>query len=127
MSIYFDPQSHLVAVNVLLKGPERDYYARLALDTGATYTMISKEVLELIGYNPDSLPKIVNFTTGSGMESASSLRVNQIEALGQKLTDFPLVAFTLPPSALIDGLLGLDFFRGRILTIDFQKGEVSLQ
>ena len=33
---------------------------------------------------------------------------------------------TLPPSASVDGLLGLDFFRGQILNLDFRTGVVML-
>jgi hypothetical protein len=33
---------------------------------------------------------------------------------------------TLPPSAGVDGLLGLDFFRGQVLTVDFHKGMIAL-
>jgi len=51
-------------------------------------------------------------TTGSGVEYAPLLLVRRVEALGQGRTDFPVVAHTLPPSASVDGLLGLDFFRG---------------
>ncbi len=33
---------------------------------------------------------------------------------------------TLPPSAGVDGLLGLDFFRGERLTVDFRTGRLIL-
>jgi hypothetical protein len=39
---------------------------------------------------------------------------------------FPIIAHTLPPSATVDGLLGLDFFRGQQLNIDFRRGEITL-
>jgi len=37
-----------------------------------------------------------------------------------------ILCHTLPPSAGVDGLLGLDFFRGQRVTIDFQHGEVTI-
>ena len=49
-----------------------------------------------------------------------------IRALGQERTNFPLLGHTLPPSASIDGLLGLDFLRGQVLNIDFRQGTISL-
>jgi hypothetical protein len=36
------------------------------------------------------------------------------------------LSHTLPPSAGIDGLLGLDFMRGQRLEIDFVRGFVTL-
>ena len=42
------------------------------------------------------------------------------------LSDFPIVCHTLPPSAAVDGVLGLDFFRGTRLVLDFRKGLVTV-
>ncbi len=52
--------------------------------------------------------------------------MSRIKALGQERTNFSVLGHTLPPSASIDGLLGLDFMRGQVLNIDFAKGRVSL-
>jgi hypothetical protein len=68
----------------------------------------------------------VQFTTGSGVESAPRLTIDKIETLDQERLHFPVVAHTLPPSASVDGVLGLDFFRNYVLTLDFQKGEITL-
>ena len=46
--------------------------------------------------------------------------------LGRDCADFPVLAHTLPPSAGVDGLLGLDFVRGGRLTVDFRAGHVTL-
>jgi hypothetical protein len=37
-----------------------------------------------------------------------------------------VVTHTLPPSSAIDGLLGLNFFREKVLTVDFVSGTVDL-
>lgn len=126
MSTPFDPKHHLVGIEVRLFGPSGSIKARLALDTGASSTVIAKETLITIGYDPDALPKTVNFTTGSGVESAARVSVDKLEALGQERQRFPVIAHTLPPSATIDGVLGLDFLRNHILILDFQKGEITL-
>jgi hypothetical protein len=39
---------------------------------------------------------------------------------------FSVLAHTLPPSAGVDGLLGLDFLRGQVLTVDFRSGRVTV-
>jgi hypothetical protein len=66
-------------------------------------------------------------TTASGVETAPRLRVERVEALGTERRDFPLVCHTLPPSVGVDGVLGLDFFRGQRLVVDFRRGVVSLE
>ena len=45
---------------------------------------------------------------------------------GQERVDFAVLGHTLPPSAGVDGLLGLDFLRGQSLTVDFRTGHVTL-
>ena len=122
----FNPQHGLIIIVVRLFGPAGEYGARLALDTGASSTVISKEILVTIGYNPDALPKTVNFTTGSQVESASRVTVDKLQALGQERPHFSVIAHTLPPTASLDGPLGLDFFRNHILTLDFQNGQITL-
>lgn len=126
MSTQFDPQHHLVGIEVRLFGSSGNIKARLALYTGASSTVIAKETLITIGYDPDILPKTVNFTTGSGIESAARISVDKVEALGQERLNFAVIAHTLPPTAGIDGVLGLDFLRNRVLTLDFQNGEITL-
>ncbi len=122
----FNAQQGLIIVRVTLSGPAGKRTTRLALDTGASSTLVSKEILIAIGYDPDILPKSVNFTTGSGVESAARVEVSALEALGQMRTKFSVIAHTLPPTASIDGVLGLDFLRYNVLTIDFQKGAITL-
>jgi hypothetical protein len=46
--------------------------------------------------------------------------------LGQHRFVFPVIGQTLPPSSGVDGLLGLDFLRDQILTIDFRLGQITL-
>jgi len=40
--------------------------------------------------------------------------------------DFPVLGHTSPPSAGVDGLIGLDFFRDRNLLIDFRAGQITV-
>jgi hypothetical protein len=46
--------------------------------------------------------------------------------LGQHRFGFPVLAYTLPVSASVYGLLGLDFLRDQVLTIDFRAGQITL-
>ncbi len=65
-------------------------------------------------------------TTASGVEYVPRLALDRIDVLGQQRRAFPVVAHTLPPSATVDGLLGLDFFREIRVTIDFFEGRITL-
>lgn len=124
---HFNSKSGLIVVTCNIIGPSGNRYARLALDTGATSTIICKEIVVAIGYDPESLADYVKITTGSGVETTVRLNVARIEALGQSREVFPIIAHTLPPTAAVDGLLGLDFFRDHILTLDFKNGQIGLE
>ena len=126
MSFPFDSQQGLIIIRTELWGPAGSIVLRLALDTGATGTVVNIGMLVTIGYDPALAPDRIQITTGSGVEFAPRVTLDKITALGQERTDFPVLGHTLPPSAGIDGLLGLDFFRGQSLTVDFRTGQVTL-
>jgi predicted aspartyl protease len=126
MSDSFNPHRGLVIVRIELFGPSGSANLRLALDTGASGTLINVGLLVAIGYDPALAPTRVQVTTGSGVEYGPRIEVSRLTALGQERTAFPVLAHTLPPSATIDGLLGLDFLRGQLLQIDFRQGRITL-
>lgn len=126
MRYSFDRHVGLIIVRSELFGPSGSIVVRLALDTGATGTTVNAGLLNAIGYDPALVPDRIQLTTGSGVEYAPRLSVSRIEALGQERMNFPVVAHTLPPTASVDGLLGLDFFRDQELNLDFRSGVVVL-
>ncbi len=125
MSYSFNPERGLVVVHAEVFGPSGSIVLRLALDTGATGTMINVAPLTAIGYDPSLAPDRVQVTTGSGVEFTPRVAVTRIKAMGQERSHFRVLVHTLPPSASVDGLLGLDFLRGQIVNIDFRQGNIS--
>ena len=126
MSFTFDPGQGLIVVRAELWGPSGSGVLQLALDTGATSTVVNVGMLVAIGYDPAMTVDRVQVTTGSGLEFAPRVVLQRVIALGQERSGFPVLGHTLPPSAGVDGLLGLDFFHSLNLTIDFRAGEVTL-
>jgi len=126
MSFPFNPHQGLVIVQAELDGPSGKAVVRLALDTGATGTLINAALFVAVGYDPALAPNRIQVTTGSGVAFVPRISVNKISALGQERENFPILCHTLPSSASVDGLLGLDFLRGQMLTIDFRNGQIDL-
>lgn len=126
MTSSFDPRRGLIVVRAELDGPSGSAILRLALDTGATSTLVNAAMLVAIGYDPVLAADRVQVTTGSGVEFAPRVELQRLTALGQERFGFPVLGHTLPPSAGVDGLLGLDFFRDLSLTIDFRAGQLRL-
>lgn len=127
MSFPFDSEQGLIVVHAELIGPTGSALLRLALDTGATATLVNVGMLVSIGHDPALSSDRLQVTTGSGVEFAPRITLDKITALGEERKDFPILCHTLPPSAGVDGLLGLDFFRTRMLTIDFHIGQISIE
>lgn len=101
--------------------------AQLALDTGATKTVLNWNPLIAVGYDPAATIERTEITTGSGIEYAPRLTIDKLSAMGHERTTFPLLCHSLPPSAGVDGLLGLDFLVGHRLLVDFQQGFATLE
>jgi hypothetical protein len=99
---------------------------RLILDTGATTSLIRSTLLVAVGYDPNGSPDRVKVTMGNGVELVPRIVLNRLSALGQHRLAWPVLAHSLPSAAGIDGLLGLDFFRGMALTVDFRNGRIDL-
>lgn len=126
MSVSFDPSQGLVVLPARIHGPAGDVIARLALDTGATGTMINWELLVLVGYDPAAVEERIQVTTGSSVEFVPQVPLQRLECIETERQNFPVLCHTLPPTAMVDGLLGLDYLRGRRLEIDLLKGSVLL-
>jgi predicted aspartyl protease len=125
MIIKFDATQGLIVIPTRLYGSQADTIIHLARDTGATGSMINWDVAILLGYDPSSVKDRIQITTGSGVEFAPRIVIEKIDVMGRSIENFPMLCHTLPPSATVDGLLGLDFFRGERLILDFQKGIID--
>jgi predicted aspartyl protease len=126
LTFAFDPQNGLIIVRAELTGPSGSGILRLALDTGATATLVNVAMLVAIGYDPALTTDRVQVTTGSGVEFAPRVELQRLTALGQERYGLQVLGHTLPPSSGVDGLLGLDFFRGLNLSIDFRLGQLRI-
>ncbi len=89
--------------------------------------MVNWDVLVLLGYDPAVVPDRVQVTTGSGVEFVPLIVTQKVEALGRERGAFPVLCHTLPPSATVDGVLGLDYLRGQRLIVDLRQGIVTLE
>ena len=126
MSFPFDQHGRLLYVQAQLSGPSGVAFLTLALDTGATRTLISPEMAVEVGYDPSQAEQYSQMTTGSRVERVPLLTLDKLVSLGQERLDLIVACHPLPPSAGIDGLLGLDFFREQNLNIDFRAGLITL-
>ena len=126
MSVAFNSTSGHILVPVDLFGPIGQASVLLILDTGATRTLIHPRILTSVGHNPSLVPAQVTMTSASGQTAVPLVPVAKLTALGHDSVNFPVLAHALPANAPADGLLGLDFLRGKVLQVNFQVGQITL-
>ena len=100
--------------------------APFALDTGASRTFISVRLAESLGLEHKHASKRARITTVSGIENPAILAVQSVEALGLRRENLEVLCHPLPAESMIDGLLGMDFFDGCRLTINFREHSITV-
>jgi len=127
--VVFDPSAGTIVVDLLLEAADgrSSLVIPVALDTGASLTIISNDIMGRLGYDPAN-PALdrQRIVTGSGIEYAPRTAVRSASAIGQKVAHLDVLCHDLPPESGVDGLLGLNFLRQFKLTIRFRKGIIDL-
>ena len=127
MSERFDSKGPRVGVMGYLSGPQRTVRVRFVIDTGASLSVVRPSILQFAGYEVATPSrKTVRMTTVSGVIEAPVIPVKGFYSLEIERSPFAVVAYDFA-SQKIDGLLGLDFLRFDILTLDFHHGTISLR
>lgn len=125
MTVSFDLADNLVIVDAEIEGPSGNLGIQLVLDTGTSQTIVRQGLLPRLGfYSTGATSSVVS--AGGGL-TMTEFTVVRLAALNDVEHNFSILAADLPLSVPADGLLGLDFLRGKELRIDFQTGEIELQ
>jgi predicted aspartyl protease len=122
----FDARSGPILVDAEVTGPVRSMTVTLILDTGATTSLLKDSVLIALGFDLSIVTDRVQMTTGSAVAGVPRVTLTRLTAIGQHRIGLPVLAYNLHASVSVSGLLGLDFFRGQALTIDFRAGDLSI-
>lgn len=115
---------------ILVNGLINDNGILLALDTAATQTVIDLNTLLIMGYKISDASEIVYLETSNGVIEARRIHAEIFSALGTEHSNYELFTYDFLLSGITspyDGLLGLDFFKDKILTIDFRNQELWVE
>lgn len=122
--IRLDPRASLIILDVKLEG-KITLHARLVLDTGASFVVLSKRMVQELGLRLN--PKhVISTTTASKVEQVPLTSILKVTTLAQTARNVPCLVKDLPSESGVDGLLGLSFLRHFTLTLDFVHGKLSL-
>ncbi len=126
-TFHFDPASNLILVAATLTGKTGSMDLTLAVDTGASITLIEPGIIDFLGYSAKDGEKISIVSSALGNEAGYTLRIPRFKCLGHVLHDFLINVHDLPASTGVDGLLGLNFLRHFVVTIDYHKGLIRTE
>lgn len=99
----------IISLYVEFQGPTTKRIIKMALDTGATFTMIPPEIAMDIGYDPTISKKRIEISTASGLIIVPIIRIKTASCFGTKVKNIEVVCHNLPPESPVEGLLGLNF------------------
>jgi len=121
----FDKTAPVIVVRAKIKGPNFSLGTRLALDTGATFTILPWKIIRQLGLKIDP-DRLETTTTATTVETVPLVIVPKITFLGKSVRNTPCLVKDLPPESGVDGLLGLSFLHHFSLTINFKKGLLEI-
>ena len=124
--VEFNKNLPLIIVPVSINSRKKIWDLKFAVDTGSTVTMIDIDIMYNIGYYQKDAIKTIQTLTASKSETAYEFKINNISAIGIIRHNFNVIARSLPIRLGIDGLLGLNFFKNKELTIDFKLSEIRI-
>jgi len=125
----FDIAKNLIIVNMAIEGLDGEELRILpvALDTGASFTIIPWDIAISLGYDPARVTRRRRIITGSGVEYAPVITVRKLTAIGESIANIEVLCHDLPEDSKVDGLLGLNFLRHFDIDISFSKGTVDIR
>jgi len=122
----FDRKQPLVIVEVTVKVDGKLKVFNFAVDTGATITLVSDDAMKRMGYTQANSICTTHTITASKPETVHEYSLDNIMAIGLIRRNFKVISRSLPIGLGIDGLLGLNFFKHKELTIDFKLSEIRI-
>jgi len=126
MTQNFDPDKGAILVPAHIAGPKGRDEIELLLDTGCTWTVLRPSVLASLKYDLSQPLRRLSATTASGNVDVDIFQLESLSTLGKQCSPYFVAVRDLPAESPGDGLLGLDFFEGHLLQIDFRQSTVTL-
>jgi len=109
-------EAGLLIAYARLSGPNGSRLVRVAVDTGATTTMIPPHAALAIGVNPARSAAFRETLTASGKELIPLVVIPEVRLFEATFRRVSLACHELPAESPIDGLLGLDLL-GRLRAV----------
>lgn len=95
-----------------------------AVDTGATYTVISQELADTLHLRPTSKTPRITLQTANGRIQVPLVTLDALTLNGLESANITAAIHQLDESSMISGLLGLNFLNRFQMTVDSRKNQL---
>jgi predicted aspartyl protease len=122
-----NPFSQLVMVDIEMWNKNKNSYSKFSItvDTGASVTTISTDILFQAGYDIKS-GRLNRITTASGIEYVKEVFVEKIRLDKIEMDNVLVYAHTFPQESFSTGVLGLNVLSAFDVNFLFSKGLITL-
>jgi predicted aspartyl protease len=120
----------LITVSGYIQWANSLTYVRLAIDTGATHSVLDANVLYAKGWKASPKKPDTKVRTASGVIDGYLVHLPQIQVLGETRDNLSVFVFdflSVGSAENYDGLLGLDFFETVELCISLTTNELRVR
>ncbi|HWO42446.1 MAG TPA: TIGR02281 family clan AA aspartic protease [Candidatus Eisenbacteria bacterium] len=124
VSVPFEKNGSIVIVDARVNGKAS---AKLIVDTGASYTMISSAMARELGIEADPGRRTVPFHTANGIIQAPLADLESVAVGGVEVKNLTAAIHDALPNTRVAGLLGLNFLSNFRMDIDTEKGLLHLE
>lgn len=123
----FDPKAKLIVFHVGL-AYKHEWTFRMALDTGASVSLITPETATMIGFDLAS-PSLVKdkIITASRSEDAIKLKIPKLVFYQETILNHAAVCAQLPRGLGVNGVLGLNFLMEFKVKLDLAEGNIEFE
>ena len=124
--INFDMTSNVMQVGIYLfdRNIEKFKHMNITFDTGASRTVISRDILYYLGYDISTNSK-TRIITASGVEFVDKVVLDKIKIGNCVLEDIEVYAHTFPEASFSLGVIGLNIISQFNWTMDFDNNELK--
>jgi hypothetical protein len=127
-TIRFDPAGTHIGVQGVVHGPPgTTRLVNFLLDTGTPHAVVDAAIIDALGLGAQAAVGRSKLWGVSGSTDGYVLRVPRLDLLGRSLTQYRLAVHDFSEELGVEALLGLDFFRGTYLGLDFVSGEITVR
>jgi clan AA aspartic protease (TIGR02281 family) len=116
-----EPKALFVKVNVNDRSS-----GHFILDTGATYTSISRRMAQELGFDLNET-ETISITTANGELQVPKVRLKTVKVNNIEASDVEATVMDFEENASFSGLLGLSFIQHFKLTLDPQNGQMRFE